>query len=988
MPPASPYPLLERGAGIYEEIRSDAAGLQNITNGAQNAYLGEQEEREEENDSGKKKPKKRRRVVVACDTCRRKKVKCEGLPNPSNTCNNCENMGYTCSFTVEPDRSRGRYEILESQKDTLLTALRSVAPELASQFERGDLHFTSPMGSKGENNGEAVRKENEKASISESKDQDDQFAHSVPDNSRTEHNPMVPDLEDGRPRYFGGSSTFGNISVLESRPTSPSSQNRRPLQESGSSTQATQPVHPLEAKRPRSSSVNAAKNNFSVLPSPMPQFPRNSIGWVRELRRKTLVAVGRDDVYASEGWFQRFHFPPPELLNELFNYYFQWLHPLLPILHEASLRRDLQNGRADRDSAFRGLIFTVLAISSRFHKDDPRVLADPKDPESAGDHWSSASRFYHQVYAASLINVQVLILSSAFMPASLGVGTSWTVLGAAIRAIFDIGLHTEKAYVGYTPFEQERRRRTFWAAFTLDSILCLNMGRPFGIRLEDCSVRYPLMCSEESLSEAERTGGKIEEMRIDDTTPSFTGGYFHLIKGGILIRQVIASIYQPAKIAGTYNGTASSPSYKDMTIMCKKIDEWIVEFPPYLQDVKTTPFPILCAFLQSGKTNLRLYTLKPFIYDVLATGLPSNDDSILRKMLLPQCANHARGTLRALRDLQQIRGISISYFFLHQSFLSASTFILTIWHGTNDKGTLLEDSDIIEFSLEVYNEQSRFASVLVQRAHRILRNIALRCLPLLTDDDRRRKMQELLRQSGVLGGGIAPATLNAIGQSGLDNGPRSASRHRSDTSAMEGGYQGRTVHSPLFSGPQAASVQSHNAQHAAYPANPAVPIGQQSTFKRPPSRTDSDRGRSSFSHVINGDHMGPQQHSPANGQYAHLWNRLSGGERSGGMGVNSHEISATSPHSSSPLRPQHAPSLDAIGGNTPINIEEFQPQLIDDLGTGMQGFQFNGDLSWTDYFDRFLGGLPDPSIGRSASVGGSPSNSTGMMNPFSSLNDR
>lgn len=34
----------------------------------------------------KKKAKKRRRVIQACSTCRRKKVKCEGLPNASNTC--------------------------------------------------------------------------------------------------------------------------------------------------------------------------------------------------------------------------------------------------------------------------------------------------------------------------------------------------------------------------------------------------------------------------------------------------------------------------------------------------------------------------------------------------------------------------------------------------------------------------------------------------------------------------------------------------------------------------------------------------------------------------------------------------------------------------------------------------------------------------------------------------------------------------------------
>lgn len=93
------------------------------------------------------KTKKRRRVVVACDTCRRKKIKCEGLPNPTNTCNNCTAYNYRCTFSSDADRSRGKYEILESKVETLLSALRSVAPHVARQFERGELNVTGPSGS-------------------------------------------------------------------------------------------------------------------------------------------------------------------------------------------------------------------------------------------------------------------------------------------------------------------------------------------------------------------------------------------------------------------------------------------------------------------------------------------------------------------------------------------------------------------------------------------------------------------------------------------------------------------------------------------------------------------------------------------------------------------------------------------------------------------------------------------------------------------------
>lgn len=234
--------------------------------------------------------------------------------------------------------------------------------------------------------------------------------------------------------------------------------------------------------------------------------------------------------------FNRHPLPEASLLNDMLDYYFRQLNPMLPILHEATLRRDIAQGRADRDSAFRGLVFTLLAIAGRFAKDDKRVLADPDDAESAGDHWAAASRFHHQVYAASLINVQMLILACAFMPSTLGIGTSWTVLGVAIRALQDIGLHTEKAYGGYTPFDQERRRRTFWAAVIIDGLLSINMGRPTAVRLADTSVYYPRHCTEEALSEAERTGAPVEELPPGSTTPCISAGFIHLIKAGTIIR--------------------------------------------------------------------------------------------------------------------------------------------------------------------------------------------------------------------------------------------------------------------------------------------------------------------------------------------------------------------------------------------------------------------------------------------------------------------
>jgi hypothetical protein len=852
-------------------------------------------------DVDKSKSKKRRRVVVACDTCRRKKVKCEGLPNASNTCNNCENMGYACAFTVETDRSRGRYEILESQKDTLLAALKSVAPELASQFEKGELHITSPSGT-GNNNGMADRN---RVSLSDVHSTSTQAIVGMPASHmettvKREANPMVPDMEDGRPRYYGGSSSLHSFNEIDSRPPSPSLGSRRPYGDaaglSGNSANAHEEGSSF--RRPG----NAQRTNFAVLPSPMPQFPRNSIEWVRELRRKTLVAVGRDEIYATEGWFDKYALPSSDLLNELLDYYFDKLHALLPILHEYTLRRDLGMGRAERDSAFRGLIFTVITIASRFFKHDSRVWAEPNVPESAGDHWAAASRFHHQVYAASLINVQVSLLSCAFMPSHLGIGTSWTVLGVAVRACLDVGLHSERAYVGYTSFEQERRRRTFWAAFCLDAILSINMGRPLAIRPSDISVNMPLLASEDAMSAAERSGGRVEEMHPSDETPCVVAGFIHLIKACTLVRDTLVTIYQPTltNVAGGNSGMGygakPSPSYKDMTVLCKRLDEWVANTPKHLQDIRQSPYPVQAAFLHCGRNNVRLYILKPFLYTFRpdlsskSASYPANDEnSILRKMLLPQCTSHARATLSAVKAINDDVGVPVNYFLMHQSFLSASTFILTVWHGTQDLELLRSDNEIIQFALKMYNNETKYASVLLQRAHRILKNVAVRALTVISDEEQRKKLQDLLRRSGG-GAVIAPTPLP----------------------------------------PHTNVVRDSLLVNSQSPRNSFSALNHSSS---PLARTS----RQCISHLRN--------------------------ERD-----DSH---SNSPQQSA-LQIAFSPDLpfkDGIG-DVPIDTFDVQQWLPSSIGTPVglhtetdalsTGFQFDGDMSWTDYFTRFLGGLPEP----------------------------
>ena len=815
-PPPPPPPTTSMSSTNSGSSSSKAANKQHksasptkATDPSSSISPKDREREKSATDESEAKSKKRRRVVVACDTCRRKKVKCQGLPNPTNTCNNCSAYNYRCTFTSEPDRSRGKYEILESKVETLLSALRSVAPHIATQFERGELNITGPSGGSAppQNatgwssittaSGHSQLEYDQLQDPAEDIDADEHVSSKQSGNDvsagnqdatkgsndtndlerngkngvkrESERDMLLPDIEDGRPRYFGRSSTMTLLHSMhggkDSRPPSPGphSKSNSAIGDSWEINNRRQSA----SARPSSGTASgggatSGGTNGTVAsgPSTGPNLQNtNSKEWIQLLRRKNTVAVGRDDL-CTEEWFYRYTLPAKDLVADLLDLFFEHLSPLMPIVHRPSLERDIAAGRGDKDWAFRGFVFTILAIASRFSK-DPRVYADASDPDTAGDHFAAASRLYHQVYAASLINVQVMILTATFMHGSIGPGASWTVLGVAIRALQDMGLHQERAYKDLSPFDQEIRRRVFWGAFILDCIFTINMGRPAALRLSDCDVKLPLEVDDDTLFNAEG-GGPIMAKPV--TKPIVMSGFIHMIKLNVLVQDVVHTLYGPrwrsehgfskshaqgqASSTGSAGGTGASiasgagrmrqsPEYKDMAILSKRLDEWVAETPAHLRSLDS-PFKLQAGIVQCGTHDIRLYILKPFL-----------NHAALRKMLHPQCSYHARECLKVVIELYEGDDVTDLVFIFQQAFMSTATFMITVWHECRDAEKLAEDNDLIEATLRMFASfDDRYFSRIFRRAHRILRDIAVRTIHTMTSDQRER-VSTLLQSFGL-----------------------------------------------------------------------------------------------------------------------------------------------------------------------------------------------------------------------------------------------
>ncbi len=104
----------------------------------------------------------------------------------------------------------------------------------------------------------------------------------------------------------------------------------------------------------------------------------------------------------------------------------------------------------------------------------------------------------------SLESVQVRLLQCLYLLASSRANQAWYHFGSTAQLVFAQGMHRRRLY--RSPSEvnncitHECRKRTFWAAYTLDRYLGVLLGRPRIFQDEDIDQEYPTRVNDEDLT--------------------------------------------------------------------------------------------------------------------------------------------------------------------------------------------------------------------------------------------------------------------------------------------------------------------------------------------------------------------------------------------------------------------------------------------------------------------------------------------------------
>ncbi len=137
----------------------------------------------------------------------------------------------------------------------------------------------------------------------------------------------------------------------------------------------------------------------------------------------------------------------------------------------------------------------------------------------------------------SLESVQARLMQCLYLLASSRANQAWYHFGSTIQLVFAREMHRRRLYRGFpedgTYIINECRKRTFWAAYTLDRYLGVLLGRPRIFQDEDIDQDYPAHANDDDMT----TIGLLPRPMPDDCledAPIFLSKYAALLALSLL----------------------------------------------------------------------------------------------------------------------------------------------------------------------------------------------------------------------------------------------------------------------------------------------------------------------------------------------------------------------------------------------------------------------------------------------------------------------
>ncbi|KAF9534400.1 fungal-specific transcription factor domain-containing protein [Crepidotus variabilis] len=591
--------------------------------------------------SGKPLQLQRRRVWRACESCRRKKIKCDGC---EPTCSQCSMSGSQCTWLQTKDRaalSRHYVQELEARLLHMESLFQKIAPVIEQQVAASSSGDAPPsLDPETLAPAQAILRQ----IVPQGQGSESSITPPPPEKKAEEE---VSELfgqlaldEYGHMRWIGGSSTMSLIQSFKALTTSP--------------------LHRI---------------------SPMEEDPQAPGPSVNKLYFPAAVYFGK--IHALPGP-EEVEFPERDLADKLVEAYFSRLHFLMPVIDKPSFLRKysqlMDNNQSQEvvrsETAFMSLLFALFACAANLVEDPRLAISERHDDGGMGMVYYERALVLQYISHPNIqpSHVQCFILMSSFLCSVNCLPQAWILIGQAVRAGQDLGLHRSPRRLVITPVEKETRRKIWWGVYTLDRMLAIALGRPLGVNDADCDVELPVDVDDEHLPEY------FSGATMNQKQQSLMTGNIALIKlyeiGGRILRQVYAlenckDHLEPERKA-TLQQTVES--------LDNELTKWCDELPAAFKSQSETEDQVSMGAVLCSHYYSMLTTLHRNLLPV------KRDQPVITPKSTVKAVSSARSCIRLAPSMKHVVPASHHLaFFIQHLFSSAVIVLLYAMHASDPR---------------------------------------------------------------------------------------------------------------------------------------------------------------------------------------------------------------------------------------------------------------------------------------------------------------
>ncbi|UZJ51969.1 hypothetical protein CBS101457_001289 [Exobasidium rhododendri] len=610
--------------------------------------------------------RKRKRVTRACDVCRKKKIRCDGLQPEKGACSNCATYGHDCTFADAVKRRappRSYVIALEARMEKAEEMIRQLAPYLDLDSIIGPMPVLTSDKKDGEADSPPLNPTLvglQDGHIQRSRQPSDQAIGEDVDNYELE------DDEDAA--YLQVSLDNFNLELPKSSATQTTGQGY--ADSSRADTKATSALNAshfdsggkddefLDAPR----QFLGRASEFHILPllekmslnnkATTPLIAAETSGVIAEMICSSPTEDGKD--YSSFD----FAWPANDLRQTLVDAYFARHNRDIPILNETVSRKLLSKPTWEwKDGRSLLIALGVFCIASRYVEDD-RLTGS--DGIAMGTHWHKIqmtllAEDFHQ-HGTAVMYIQSTLMSitySSAAPKSTLVH-AWVSLSTVVRMLEDCGAHRKftAERLGWSLLTEETYKRLWWATYVLDRQLSADLGRPMAIQDEDFDLDEILLIDDEYIYQA-------SENHTKPVQPAgkicYLEGFLQTTRLSQVIGRTLRTIYAISKSKISRGFVGRKWDALVVADIDKSLNNWLAGVPSHLRyNPEEQDTDIL---LQSSRLFVQYYFIQTLIHRPFIQSEKWNKSDLTFKSLAI-VSNAARSAIHIMHNLRA-RGLLI-----------------------------------------------------------------------------------------------------------------------------------------------------------------------------------------------------------------------------------------------------------------------------------------------------------------------------------------